>query len=86
MKMGREGVAVMRFWGDGGSGANDQERILEDVFGIKGDVIKAQGQDRGQKERAVLGCEEWLFLYYGVGEVKSKRRPPQGLGYAKEDS
>ena len=28
-----------------GFGADGQERILEDVFGVKGDFIKARGQD-----------------------------------------
>ena len=33
-----------------GSRADGQERILEDIFGAKGDFIKAQGQDLWTEE------------------------------------
>ena len=46
---------MMKFWGDGGwSGADGQERILEDVFDAKDDVIKACGEDQWAG-RASLG-------------------------------
>ena len=47
------GVMVWR------SGADDEERILEDIFDAK---RWSQGQGRGQKELH-WGCEEWLVLY-----------------------
>ena len=37
-----------------GFGATGQERILEDVFGAKGDFIKTWGQDP-REGRAALG-------------------------------
>ena len=56
----------------GWSGADGQERILEDVFGAKKMILLKHGnRTPGQKELS-WGCEEWLVLYYGVGEVKSK--------------
>ena len=37
-----------------GFGAGGQKRILEDIFGAKGDFIKVQGQDLWA-ERVALG-------------------------------
>ena len=45
-------LSEMRFWGDGGgSAAEDQERILEDVSGEKKVILsKRRHRTRGQKE------------------------------------
>ena len=50
-----------------GSGAGDQERILEDVFGAKKEVILLKHGDRthGQEELP-QDQEKRLVLYYGV--------------------
>ena len=54
------GSHMMRFWSDGrGSGANDQERILENMSLVqKGDLIKALGLDpKAEREKELrLGC------------------------------
>ena len=50
-----------------GSGADDQERILEDVFGAqKGHFMKALGQDRWA-ERAALDHEETSYTLCSRG-------------------
>ena len=52
----------------------------------KGDFIKAQGQDQWAGRAALGLCTRVVVMYYGVGEVKAKGRPPEGLSYANEDS
>ena len=72
---------ILEWWG---SGADCQERILERSLVYKGDFIKARGP-LGRKSYTGVGESDWLYTLE-LGEVKVKRRPPERLSYAKEDS
>ena len=53
-----------------GFGADEQERILEDIFGAQKKVILLK---HGDRTHGHWGCEERLVIYHGLGRGKVKR-------------
>ena len=69
-----------------GSGADGQERILEDSLVQKGDFIEAGGQNRmGRKSCPRTTGRDWLYTME-LREVKVQGKFPVRFSYAKEDS
>ena len=61
---------LMRFWGDGGlvgSGADGQERILEDFFGAKKVILLKHGDRTHGQEELHSGPDGYLIIYPLVG-------------------
>ena len=68
-----------------GSGANDQERILEDVFGAKKVILLKHGDRTGGEEELSLGImrRDWFYtMELGGGKVQGKF--PVSFSYTKD--
>ena len=69
-----------------GSGADGQERILDDFFGVKEVILGRHGAMTHGQEELPRDHEERRVLYHGLGGGRVRGKFPVRFSHAREDS